>query len=114
MHALQTVLPLSLYNMCLMYNYRVYNNLFRIFLIQMENPSTKHVYWYKFYYFENIKINNGCCFQIGVFRVLGSPSFPAQGKGPRVPRIPKWEKLQFCHNIKIILYNFVTIFIKPF
>ena len=30
-------------NICLMYNYSVYNNLFWIFLIQMEYPSAKHV-----------------------------------------------------------------------
>ena len=34
-HALQTVLHLNK-KICLMYNYRVYNNLFWIFLIQME------------------------------------------------------------------------------
>ena len=33
-------------NICLMYNYRVYNNLFWIFHIQMEYPSAKHVYSY--------------------------------------------------------------------
>ena len=54
----------------------------------MENPSTKHVYWYKFYYFENIKINNGCCFQIGVFRVLPRPGEGSQGpKNPKVGKI---------------------------
>ena len=68
--------------------------------------------WYKFYYFKNIKINNGCCFPIVVFRVLGSPSSPPRGKGPGAPRIPKWKKLEYCNTIKIILYNFVIIFYK--
>ena len=44
-HALQTG-TLFIRNICLMYNYRVYNNLFRIFLIKMEYPSAKHVQSY--------------------------------------------------------------------
>ena len=37
------VLHLYKKNICLMYNYRVYKNLFWIFHIQMEYPSAKHV-----------------------------------------------------------------------
>ena len=45
----------------------------------------------------------GCCFPLEVFGVLGFP--PPQGKGPGDPRIPKWEKLEYCNTIKIILYK---------
>ena len=37
---------ICLRNICLMYNYRIYNNLFWIFLIHMEFPSAKHTYSY--------------------------------------------------------------------
>ncbi len=52
-----------------------------------------------------------CCFPLGVFGVLGSPS-PSRGEGPGAPRIPNWEKLEYSYTIEIILYNFVIIFFK--
>ena len=45
-HALQTVLHLNKKCFFLMYNYCVYNNIFWIFLIQMECPSAKYVLSY--------------------------------------------------------------------
>ena len=33
-------------------------------------------------------------------------------KGPGDPRIPKWEKLEYCNAIKIIFYKLVIIFMK--
>ena len=43
-HVLQTVLHLNKKNICLMYNYRVHNNLFWIFLIQMECARLRSMY----------------------------------------------------------------------
>ena len=53
----------------------------------------------------------GCCFPLGVFGVLGSPS-PSRGEGPGAPRIPNWEKLEYSYTIEIILYNFLIISYK--
>ena len=50
----------------------------------------------------------GCC-----FRGPGIPSPPPPwGESPGDIRITKFEKLEYCYTIKIILYKFVIIFYK--
>ena len=58
-------------------------------------------------YFENIKNN------VEVFSGSWDPP-PPQGEGPGDPRIPQWEKLEYCNTHKIILYKFLIIFYKTF
>ena len=56
------------------------------------------------------KINAGVLLPIWGFRAPGIP--PPLGEGPGDPRIPKWEKLEYCNAIKIIFYKLVIIFMK--
>ena len=55
----------------------------------------------------------GCCFTIGVFRVLGSPFFQAT-RGWRVPGTFDFQSGKNWNSVtlKIILYNIVIIFNK--
>ena len=55
----------------------------------------------------------GCCFPLRVFGVLGFHSSPPpSGGGSWETKYPKWEKLEYCNTIKIVLYKFVNIFYK--
>jgi len=65
---------------------------------------------------EENKIINKECLHSYVNAVLPwrteDPPPPPRGVGPGALRIPKWEKLEYCNTIKIILYNFVISFYK--
>jgi len=55
-------------------------------------------------YFENIK--NKCWGVVSHLGFSGSWDPPPLGEGPWDPRIPKWEKLEYCNTFKIKLYKF--------
>jgi len=65
-------------------------------------------------YFKNIK--NKCWGVVSHLGLLGSWDSPPppQAEGPGDQGIPKWEKLEYCNTIKIILYKFEIIFHKAF
>ena len=66
-------------------------------------------------YFENIKNEYwGAVSHLWFSGVVRSPFShkPTKMEDPWAPRIPKWQKLEYCNTMKIMLYNFVIIFLK--